>query len=755
MAVAVGRARQGSFPDSVFASVFPRQQHTTSSRRPKDHGGSLHQSGSMRLPIPQLRSKDAGDSVTKASFQSQKQAIKTTLKCLHEEHCHCDIDLESDLLSRIGSTISSGSNKERAAALAVHRILRDAAVQRRCFQVDWSGRASVMPKLRGWIRDCFVPATEQAISTLTGEALLKLPAEQFVSAAENHLGRSRVSSLFDYVRSWPSSQGAILDIREYLSTNGPNEKAHLCASFLDQFQRRLLHAGASTTEILGIYISVIHVFQALDSRGVLLEKVASRIRNYLRGRDDTATIIADSLLADIDEVNGTVTGHDPDKVCPDIAHEVITSAVDAKNDKMIDWSDMTWMPDPIDAGPNYKSSKSDDVVAHILALFEKEDFAKAFTAAIGDNFLHKTGADFSKEIKIIELLKARLDAGQMHNAEVMLKDMQDSVALHTHFNPRTTNIGTVTPKEIQRALPAEGIHGDVLYDMFKTRIDRKMFGGALSLVATRRGNIYYPKRARLPLEPIQPTTTHPELDVKVMSSHFWPEYPSEEFKIPHQIQQKLDAYEQQYKNFNGTRVVRWKHVQSRADVVLELEDRTVEDVVDAFKASVIDVFCNDPQGDLNTPLIQYDPATGLSSDEIAEALEMPHELVLLAIHHWTSSKVLYELTPGKYAVLERLDMEPGIAADSSTEDVDMDEGMLAALADERKLKEQAPMFSMFISTLLTNNGPRPVEGPMGITNMVKMVIPTFTWGDEHVLMLLRMMEGEGLVECNGDTWKKA
>jgi anaphase-promoting complex subunit 2 len=688
-------------------------------------------------------------------MKEQLQTTNLTPQCLQDEYCHCEIDLDVATLQTLHDVGLGGRTGERAFALAVHRILEGPAVERRCFQVDWSGQGSVMPKLRRWIRDHFVPAAEKALAVLTGDASLKLQPGQFLIAAENNLGRSRVQSLFDYVRSWPSSQGAILDIREYLSTNGPNEKAHLCASFLEHFQRRLLHAGASTTEILGIYISVIQVFQSLDSRGVLLEKVASRIRNYLRGRDDTPSIIASSLLADVDELSGTVTGRDADKVCSEIALGVVNSAVDARNDKMVDWNDMEWMPDPIDAGPNYKSSKTDDVVAHVLALFEKEDFSKAFTAAVGDNFLHKTTADFAKEIKIIELLKARLDAGQMHNAEVMLKDMQDSVTMNAQFRPPRT--GTVTPKEIQRALPAEGIDGNVLYDMFKNRIDRKLFGGALSLVATRRGNIYFPKRARLPPEPAVPTTTQPELDAKVISSHFWPEYQDEKFKVPSQAKQKLDSFEEQYKNFTGTRVVRWKHVQSRADVVLQLEDRTFEDSVEAFKASVIDVFCNERQDDQDVPHVHYDPAIGLSIDEIEDALEMPSELVLVAVHYWTSKRILYEVSPAKYAVLERLDMEPSLSNPNSTGgvDVEMDEGTIAALADERRLKEQAPMFSMFISTLLTNNGPRPVEGPMGITNMVKMVMPTFTWGDEHVLMLLKMMESEGQVVQNGENWKKA
>ena len=106
--------------------------------------------------------------------------------------------------------------------------------------------------------------------------------QQLVSQAVSNLGRLRTLSLFDYVKSWPASAGAIRDIWEYLNAGNPSEKAHVCQLFSSTIQGRLLHAGASTSEILSIYVNVIHAFKSLDSRGVLLEKVAVPIRNYLR-----------------------------------------------------------------------------------------------------------------------------------------------------------------------------------------------------------------------------------------------------------------------------------------------------------------------------------------------------------------------------------------------------------------------------------------------------------------------------------------
>lgn len=113
----------------------------------------------------------------------------------------------------------------------------------------------------------------------------------------------------------------------------------------------MLHAGVATAELLSMYISIICAFKALDPRGVLLDKVAVPLRSYLRQRDDTVRIIAASFLADVDG-NGLVI-NPSDEVCSDLAREIALSEGEDINvdEKGLDWDDMAWVPDPIDAGP--------------------------------------------------------------------------------------------------------------------------------------------------------------------------------------------------------------------------------------------------------------------------------------------------------------------------------------------------------------------------------------------------------------------
>ena len=59
-------------------------------------------------------------------------------------------------------------------------------------------------------------------------------------------------------------------------------KSELVASLSAAFQRRLLHPGASTANILRQYVATVKVLQALDPSGICHEKVGEPVRQYLQ-----------------------------------------------------------------------------------------------------------------------------------------------------------------------------------------------------------------------------------------------------------------------------------------------------------------------------------------------------------------------------------------------------------------------------------------------------------------------------------------
>lgn len=120
--------------------------------------------------------------------------------------------------------------------------------------------------------------------------------------------------------------------------------------------QRLLHPGASTFEILQIYISLIRAFALLDPRGVLIDRVARPIRRYLRDREDTVRVIVAGLLASPAEEDNKGNDHmmRQEDVLVDLAVELNRAAelvAQSDDNQDLDWDDMNWTPDPVDAGP--------------------------------------------------------------------------------------------------------------------------------------------------------------------------------------------------------------------------------------------------------------------------------------------------------------------------------------------------------------------------------------------------------------------
>ncbi|KAF2773859.1 hypothetical protein EJ03DRAFT_263702, partial [Teratosphaeria nubilosa] len=640
------------------------------------------------------------------------------------------------------------SDGSQALPSALTRFLQYVVRTWKCFAVDWSHHGSTLPKLRRWISASFAPSLENYMTT-------KLPSsggsvagfEQVLEDQAIHcLGRQRCTSIFDYIKAWPHSRGGMHDLKDFI-TYAPAEKTRVCESFSQQIESRLLHAGASTAEILSIYINVIHAFRLLDSRGVLLDKVSGPVRGYLRSRDDTVGIIAASFLADVDE-QGNAVGADASRVCLDITTQVANSALeDARDRQLLNLNDMNWMPDPIDAGPDYKAVQSEDVVDYILGLFDPEDFIKEITKVLAQRLLEAADPEYIKETRLIELLKSRkMDATKLQAAEVMLKDVRESALLNRRINPYSANKASSRKpdsKEIQAAVPHDGITFATLYWPFRNRINVPEFQARLLLVANRRGELYFPKRI-LRSQDVggegEPGRDDIGYHVQVVSSFFWPQMRANHFSLPEPLAHLDEQFGQSFTALGNQRKLQFRRALARVTVELELEDRSIiEEEVPVWRASVIDAFAAE----------DYSPDIGLTAEQLVDSLQMEQDLVNDALRFWMSRSVLYQPAQDTYAVLERLDMDRATVKPTEQQAV---ENMSAVMPQDAMLRESAPMFATFIHNMLQNSGPKEIGGMMGITNMLKMVLPIFTYGDDEVEWLLAEMEKKGMVVKNGELW---
>ncbi|KAK6443738.1 hypothetical protein LTR95_000565 [Oleoguttula sp. CCFEE 5521] len=687
-----------------------------------------------------------------ALYQQMRDSLNRNSKperCSATSRCLCRLSFAGFPLADLHRLGLGGNLAERALAIASDRLLDGPSIERRCLQVDWAAKESVVPKLRHWIEDHFAPSVQDAISVLTGSTYIFSDGDisRITSTAVASMVRKRTAALFEYVKLWPHSTGALLDIKSHLTDGGAAHKATVCAAMTSQIQERLLHAGASTVEVLSIYVNMIHAFRLLDARGVLLEKVATPIRVYLRGKDDTVSIIAASFLAEVDDAGQSVDLAN-DKVCSDITREVLTSSLeDVKDHKGSDWDDMNWAPEPIDAGPNHKFTKSEDVLSYILGLFDEEDFIKEVTTALAQHLLQGVDPDFARETRLVELFKSRFDPSKLQAAEVMLKDMRDSIMLEKRMFPEKYRAAVPSPRELQAAIPLDGITINALYGLFAARMSQPEFLATVKLVANHRGDLFYPKRGRLPSapSPAKPTEIRPanaiDTSIRILSSFFWPQLRSNTFVMPSKIATSTKTMSETFARHSGQRTLDWHDALAKMSVRLDLEDRTVEENdVPAWRGSLINLFGG----------ITYETDVGFTIADLELQLNMDPELVLDAVQYWLSRRIIYQHpSSGHYFVLERLDLDIAPPAPVAVLEPDAESGIKS---QDAMFKENVSMFETFIANMLQNGGAKEVGGFMGITNMLKMVLPTFTYGEEEVEWLLGEMEGKGTVARDGGMW---
>jgi anaphase-promoting complex subunit 2 len=99
----------------------------------------------------------------------------------------------------------------------------------------------------------------------------------------------------------------------------------------------------------------------LDPKGVLLDRISRPIRRYLKDREDAVKVIVAGLLADPDDEINQNTSSAPE-VLVELAVE-LDKANEAGGQEMddtgeLDWDDMQWMPDPVDAGPGERADST-------------------------------------------------------------------------------------------------------------------------------------------------------------------------------------------------------------------------------------------------------------------------------------------------------------------------------------------------------------------------------------------------------------
>jgi len=237
--------------------------------------------------------------------------------------------------------------------------------------------------------------------------------------SKKEMSNLRISEIFDIVVNYPNSICALQDLRQCIS---PSQRVQLVNAFTQSCNRRLLHAGTNTNDIILCYTSTIKSFIIIDPRGVLLDNASRPIRRYLKEREDTIPCIVNALLS------------------PDEDNELskLSEELTKRTAKPVDDLSLTWYPDPIDALPDFKKQ---DIIESLISIFDtKEVFITEFAGVFAESLLGLKNYDISEITLKLQLLKAKFGEGEFSSLDVMVRDIVDSKIINYKIHEKNGDI---------------------------------------------------------------------------------------------------------------------------------------------------------------------------------------------------------------------------------------------------------------------------------------------------------------------------
>ncbi|KZL87834.1 cullin family protein [Colletotrichum incanum] len=544
-----------------------------------------------------------------------------------------------------------------------------------------------------WVENHYSRLAVEVFARLGSGDIAWIDVEKWKEIAIGRLAVMRIHELFDIVLQWPESRGALDDLRMAITT--PQRRLQLTDTFSAALQKRLLHPGRSTLDILRVYISMIRTFHALDHSKVLLDRVVHSLQLYLCQRDDAIPIVVTGLLSNPDDIH-TEAGKTKLVELAVLLNDPSQQRRPATDEEELDWDDMEWIPDPVDAGVNYKRPKSEDVIGTLInALGSQDIFIKEFQNIIAERLL-STQVEFVQEIRVLNLLKKRFGDNALQNCDVMIKDIQDS-----------KRVDSIISKTIRTGY----------------------IGG-----------------------PVRKSKELPSYHTKILSRLFWPTMDREHFILPRPVAEVQGHYDGEFERLKSSRKLTWLNNLGNATVNLELDDRTVEKECKTYEAVVIYAFQEDET--YNGPL-----PVRRTVDQLEEILQMDDDLIRSAISFWVSQRVLREMEPGNFVVLEKLDDDASSRANPAVPGPD--EAPAPELGDlspkkpnalDAKEQERRQVYWQFIVGMLTNSSPAM---PLGqIAMMMKMLIADgFPWSNEELQEFLAEKMAEEELELVGGKYR--
>ena len=620
---------------------------------------------------------------------------------------------------------SLGRVAENAAARALGECVQQHVVRRCRGAFD---APKLRPTLR-WVRAVPLEFFKTALSLRVNDgAAIESWRGRLEYAVHEHLGALRIHELFDIIVDYPDSLPAITDLRTCLQNTTLH--AALVDSFVDATRSRLLHAGASTVDIVQQYIGTIKTLLELDPSGVVLELVSGPIKEYLRERKDTIRCVVTMLTDDGGDGDGdgegalyaelgrlargedmefaesSVPAPNPaglvgvdnldrmDSITAEMVAIAAAMSEDAHEDEMAPTQQIlsgwdAWEPEPVEteaAASRGRRRKGGDIIGLLVGIYgSKELFINEYRTMLAEKLLAKANYDTEREMHALELLKLRFGETSLHNCEVMLKDFADSKRTNANIKTQPTK-GTPSARD-------------------------KLTSSILMQ------------------SPVEAT---------IVSSLFWPAFSNDttDFNLPPTIQEEMKMYAKRYHQLKAPRKMQWKHALGTVVMDVTHNDRTFEVSVAPLQATILHHF-------------QHEKSWRAS--DLAAELGVSVEAMRKRIVVWLNNGVLAEKKDGNEIVYALT--EPSDEIDAMDGIHDDDEHVSAVVTAEEAAAAGMMVYEQYVMGMLTNFPSLPLDR---IHNMLKMFVvePVYDKTVEDLEHFLMGLVAQDKLSVDGTSFSK-
>ncbi|ORX66771.1 hypothetical protein DL89DRAFT_269815 [Linderina pennispora] len=362
------------------------------------------------ISTPQPEEEDDADSDTSRFARHVLSSVDSALRFLQQFREGCQL-LEKTHIQRF----TQSAIKETVAETIEH-IVQSAAGKwgTECLDILRMSIASTMA-----VFDTFISSPSYSIAEFSETQLF------------TRFSDLRTSELFSIIIDYPDTRAAISDLHDCVKQL--NNLRSVATSLRAAIQKRLLHPGATTNDILTQYISAIRCLRLLDPTSTVLEIVAGPIRGYLRSREDTVMCIVQDMVAEESEL-----------------FEDLASGGIIEDDE---------------AGGLYLTAqrRDADVLSLLVSIFDTKDvFVEEFEKHLAHQLLLCADYETQREIKQVEMMKLRFGDEALERCEVMLKDLADSKRADQYIAEVSVHNGwempmhtTVVSRQFWGSVPSE------------------------------------------------------------------------------------------------------------------------------------------------------------------------------------------------------------------------------------------------------------------------------------------------------------